>query len=207
MHERMHILHASAVCAWSADRARALTCQNRSSASASMLPCPRVGVRATTSRDRPVMKSKQPGVDDAVPESSCETLHMILASLSLINHAHIATCDPSTSFKNFTEVENERTRVWRQEKQEPKTRPAISRLCMALIGLCALTQPDRHPQPTAPSRTSAKGFARPLFEGHFKFCPLLEKMEEGTVSKKEASSCHTSNTKLKEFDMTRMTNF
>ena len=27
--------------------------------------------------------------------------------LSLINHAHIATCDPSTSFKNFTEVENE----------------------------------------------------------------------------------------------------
>jgi hypothetical protein len=41
----------------------------------------------------------------------------------------------------------------------------------------------------------------------FKFCPLLEKMEECTVSKKEASSCHTSNTKLKEFDMTRMTNF
>ena len=107
MHERMHILHASAVCAWSADRARALTCQNRSSASASMVPCPRVGVRATTLRDRPVMKSKQPGVDDAVPESSCETLHMILPSLSLINHAHIATCDPSTLFKNFTEVENE----------------------------------------------------------------------------------------------------
>ena len=65
-----------------------------------------------------------------------------------------------------------RTRVWRQEKQEPKTRPAISRLCMALIGLCALTQPDRHPQPTAPSRTSAKGFARPLFEGlsNFALC-------------------------------------
>ena len=41
----------------------------------------------------------------------------------------------------------------------------------------------------------------------FKFCPLLEKMAECTVSKKEASSCHTSNTKLKEFDMTRMTNF
>ena len=41
----------------------------------------------------------------------------------------------------------------------------------------------------------------------FKFCPLLEKMEECTISKKEASSCHTSNTKLKEFDMTRMTNF
>ena len=39
--------------------------------------------------------------------SSCKTLHMILASLSLINHAHIATCDPSTSFKNFTKVENE----------------------------------------------------------------------------------------------------
>ena len=107
MHELMHILHASADRAWSADRARALTCQNRSSASESMVPCPRVGVRATTSRDRPVMKSKQPGVHDAVPESSCETLHMILASLSLINHAHIATCDPSTSFKNFTEVENE----------------------------------------------------------------------------------------------------
>ena len=100
-----------------------------------------------------------------------------------------------------------RTRVWRQEKQEPKTRPAISRLCMALIGLCALTQPDRHPQPTAPSRTSAKGFARPLFEGHFKFCPLHEKMEECTVSKKEASSCHTSNTKLKAFDMTRRRTF
>ena len=97
--------------------------------------------------------------------------------------------------------------MWRQEKQEPKTRPAISRLCMALIGLCALTQPDRHPQPTAPSRTSAKGFARPLFEGHFKFCPLLEKIEEGTVSKKEPSSCHTSNTKLKEFDMTRRRTF
>ena len=78
---------------------------------------------------------------------------------------------------------------------------------MALIGLCALTQPDRHPQLTAPSRTSAKGFARPLFEGHFKFCPLLEKMEEGTVSKKEASSSHTSNTKLKEFDMTRRRTF
>ena len=100
-----------------------------------------------------------------------------------------------------------RTRVRRQRKQEPKTRPAVSRLYMALIGLCALTQPDRHPQPTAPSRTSAKGFARPLFEGHFKFCPLLEKMEECTVSKKEASSCHTSNTKLKEFDMTRRRTF
>ena len=98
-------------------------------------------------------------------------------------------------------------RVRGQRKQEPKTRPAVSRLYMALIALGALTQPDRHPQPTAPSRTSAKGFARPLFEGHFKFCPLLEKMEEGTVSKKEASSCHTSNTILKEFDMTRMTNF
>ena len=53
------------------------------------------------------MESKQPGVHDAVPERLGEALGMIIADLSLINHAHIATCDPSTLFKNFTEVENE----------------------------------------------------------------------------------------------------
>ena len=53
------------------------------------------------------MESKQPGVHDAVAESLCKALGVIIADLSLINHAHIATCDPSTSFENLTEVENE----------------------------------------------------------------------------------------------------
>ena len=36
-----------------------------------------------------------------------EALGMIIADLSLINDAHIATCHPVISFENFTEVENE----------------------------------------------------------------------------------------------------
>ena len=62
----------------------------------------------------------------------------------------------------------------RQRKQEPKTRPAVSRLYMALIGLCALTQPDRHPQPNAPSRTSQKGL-RDLCSKGFQILPSARK--------------------------------
>ena len=53
------------------------------------------------------MESKQPGVHDAVLERLCEALGMIIADLSLINDAHIATCHPGISFENLTEVENE----------------------------------------------------------------------------------------------------
>ena len=53
------------------------------------------------------MESKPPGVQDALPERLCETLGMIIAGLSLIDDAHIATFHPGTSFEILTEVENE----------------------------------------------------------------------------------------------------
>ena len=101
-----------------------------------------------------------------------EALGMIIADLSLIST--MRTLRPDIRAYRSRISPRSRTRVRRQRKQEPKTKPAVSRLYMALIGLCALTQPDRHPQPTAPSRTSAKGFARPLFRT-FQILPFARK--------------------------------
>ena len=137
-----------------------------------------------------------------------------LASMHAARSARGCVCGGMRTNTSFEiQAPGVRSPQWVHHRSLPPDVPALPPSTV-LSSLCPVRSPaSPHPRPppslpeSSPPRVLGLEFHLFLVRKAAIFVLCSEKMEECTVSKKEASSCHTSNTKLKEFDMTRMTNF
>ena len=135
-----------------------------------------------------------------------------LASMHAARSARGCVCGGMRTNTSFEiQAPSVRSPQWVHHRSLPPDVPALppSTVLSSLCPVRSPASPRPRPPPSLPESSPPLGLEFHLFlvrkAAIFVLCS--EKMEECTVSKKEASSCHTSNTKLKEFDMTRMTNF